>query len=254
MIVDEEKQNYISSTLYHFVGRSAGNDDYIFGILTKILTERQLLFDPDQKKANATPTYSEDSFHKYGEISTVPAVCFCDIPRNQLSLHIGKYSNFGIGFSKERLIKKGVRPVWYIPKNSYSAIATSEKIESRFPSDLLRLLNSTSTIIKKLTEGTDIAEPANVLSNDPIVQRCLQSLHMSHFFLLGDVAWFFKFFDASLQDDDPNNYYFEREWRKVNADLSFDQKDIDRIIVPSKAYKDNLVQEFPSLKDLIELL
>lgn len=247
-------QNYVSNTLFHFVGRFAGNDDNIFAILTKILTEQLLCFDPEKKKSNTTPMYCEDSFHKYGEISTVPAVCFCDIPWNQLSLHTSKYSKFGIGFKKERLIKKGVRPVWYIPKNSYSAIANNEKIETRFPSELRRLLTSTSTIVTKLTEGTDIADPHNVLAADTVVQGCLSNLHSSYFFLLGEVAWFFKFFDASLPDDDPNNYYFEREWRKVNADLSFEKDDIDCILVPSEDYKDKLQQKFPLFKDLIEIL
>jgi hypothetical protein len=62
------------------------------------------------------------------------------------------------------------------------------------------------------------------------------------------------FFNASLPNDDPKNYYYEREWRKVNANLFFEKDDIDCILVPSEDYKAKLQQKFPLLKDLIEIL
>jgi hypothetical protein len=47
-----------------------------------------------------------------------PGVCFCDIPVADLSLHIGKYSAFGIAFTKRFLVKRGASPVFYIAKDS----------------------------------------------------------------------------------------------------------------------------------------
>jgi hypothetical protein len=38
-----------------------------------------------------------------GELTRIPAICFCDIPRHLLSLHIQKYSEFGLSFTKRCL-------------------------------------------------------------------------------------------------------------------------------------------------------
>ena len=43
-------------------------------------------------------------------------LCFCDIPIAELSIHVKKYSCFGLSFSKQFIIGKGGKPVLYIPK------------------------------------------------------------------------------------------------------------------------------------------
>ena len=53
-------QDYLSSTLYHYLGRSSA-DDEIFKILIKILSENCLLYDPDGSKLSAVPAFSADS-------------------------------------------------------------------------------------------------------------------------------------------------------------------------------------------------
>ena len=247
-------QKYISDTLYHFVGRGAGTDDEQYEILKIILASGQLLFDPSGNFPDAVKPFDIDLFHSLGEISRIPAICFCDIPIDSISIHIQKYSKFGIGFDKQTLCTKGVRPVWYIPKNSYSAIVTSENIEIRFPIELEKILRATSLIIDKLTKGTDIANPPNKLTEDEDLQKSLELLHSGHFFILAELAWFFKFYDSNLSDDHLDNYYFEREWRKVNGNLSFSFKDINCIVLPSKKYNGDLIREFPDLKDKIKLI
>ncbi len=247
-------QKYISDTLYHFVGRSAGTDDEQYEILKTILTSGQLLFDAGCKCPDAVKTFDIKLFNSLGEISKIPAICFCDIPIDSISIHIQKYSKFGIGFDKQTLCNKGVRPVWYIPKNSYSAIVTSEKIGTRFPNELSNIFQATSLIINELTKGTNIADPLNKLTENQDLQDSFELLHRGHFFILADLAWFFKFYDSNLSDDHPDNYYFEREWRKVNGNLSFSFKDISCIVLPSKIYKDDLVRQFPAMKDKIKLI
>lgn len=246
---------YVSRTLYHFIGRGAVVEDEQYKILLKILTSKQLLFDPDGTLPKAVKTFDEGSFKFQGEISKIPAVCFCDIPLSSISIHIEKYSKFGIGFRKQVLCDKGVRPVWYIPKNSYSTIATSEKIEKRFPEELLKILNAISLIIRKLVDrDADISQSPNKLTDDNELQQSLQSLHPGYFFILAEIFWYFKFYDSSLPDEHLENYYFEREWRKVNGNLPFTLDDIDYIILPSKKYKDDLVKEIPCLNDKIKLV
>ena len=248
------RQEYVSPTLYHFVGRSAGDDLARFDVLMKILESKVLLYDPLGRFPSAVPTFQEDTFRRFGEITMVPAVCFCDIPRSQLSIHTGKYSKFGIGFSKPTLMAKGVRPIWYLPLSATSAIANTETLATRFPVELKRLLHSTGTLIKKLTENTGIADPHNILSNDPELQLALSQLHQSHFFVLAEIAWYFKFFDATLSDADAGNFYFEREWRKVNGNIDFDFGEIENIFVPTEVFKAKLVSRLPHLERMVELM
>ncbi len=241
---NNKDQNYISNTLYHFVGRGNKSDDDIFEILNKILSTQEMLFDPDKKYPDAVKMLDKSTINKLGEISRIPAICFCDIPANNLGIHMNKYSQFGIGFKKQNLCNKGVRPVWYIPIDASSTIVTSEKVGSRFPKDLYNILNSTSTIITKLTEHTNITDNKNQLTEDADLQNALNLLHSGHFFILAELAWFFKFYDSRLPDTDEKNYYFEREWRKVNGNLSFNHEDIECIVVPSNKYKEKLLKNF----------
>ena len=229
-------QGYVSDTLYHFVARQAASDDARAEVLLTILSDKVLLSDRTGRYSQGVPLFIDDAFRTAGEISTIPAVCFCDIPFAQLAIHTRKYGRFGIGFRKHSLIAKGVRPVWYVPKNGYSAISTMETIENRFPSEFSKFFNATSTIIRTLTEGTEIVDPHNRLSDDDGVQQALSQLHMSHFFVLAEMAWFFKFFDAALPFDHDENYYMEREWRKVNGGITFSAEEVTDVVVPSKNY------------------
>jgi hypothetical protein len=52
-------------------------------------------------------------------------------------------------------------------------------------------------------------------------------------FLMNGIFDFIKCFDASKAEDDPDNYYMEREWR-LPRNLNFDLKDVERIIMPRK--------------------
>jgi hypothetical protein len=63
--------------------------------------------------------------------------------------------------------------------------------------------------------------------------------HFLFFHLLG----FVKGFDSNLQEDDPNNYYMEREWR-VLGNMPFARKDVQRVIFP-RAYAERFRQDVP---------
>ena len=52
-----------------------------------------------------------------------------------------------------------------------------------------------------------------------------------------------KLYDATLQDDHPDNYYMEREWRSL-ANISFSVHDIECIYLPNSDYKTRFEQEF----------
>jgi len=52
-------------------------------------------------------------------------------------------------------------------------------------------------------------------------------------FLSTNFVGFMKFFDSSLPDDNPQNYYMEREWR-ILGHMKFDPSDVATLIVPRK--------------------
>jgi len=52
-----------------------------------------------------------------------------------------------------------------------------------------------------------------------------------------------KFFDHTLPDDHPNNFYMEREWRVV-GNVQFSLPEVVRVLVPSQ-YGTQLRKDVP---------
>lgn len=99
---------YVSNVLTHWIGRNQINDDERYKILTeKILNKQELLYS----------ICDIPFFSKYGGINpkawSLPMVCFTDIPFSETEVHCGKYSKFGISFSKEHMTNLCVAPVYY---------------------------------------------------------------------------------------------------------------------------------------------
>ena len=59
----------------------------------------------------------------------------------------------------------------------------------------------------------------------------------------------FKVWDNDSDDSDPDNYYFEREWRATN-NINFKLSDVVKIIIPEKCIK-QFEDDFPGLKDKV---
>ena len=53
-----------------------------------------------------------------------------------------------------------------------------------------------------------------------------------------------KLYDVTLPDDDPDNYYMEREWRSLN-NIEFTLADIQKVYLPNESYKNKFIEEFP---------
>jgi len=57
------------------------------------------------------------------------AVCFSEVPAHLMARISKRRGEYGIGFSKERLLKQGGGPIWYIEKNTTNATAVHALID-----------------------------------------------------------------------------------------------------------------------------
>lgn len=267
---------YVSDVLSHFVGRSLAKDDERFELLVSIIKEGKLLGNPNRDKTDyrvlmLSPDYDGN---RLGELYDMcSCVCFCDIPKDALRIHVGKYGKFGLGFSKEYLSSKGVRPVQYIPKNA--RITTPDYISN--DDNMLSYLLKMSRRGTALLSVFDVMDSAynfrnllagivNVPENIPKMKllnlggtigqilngeshKLIYSLEM----FFGMQMAYYKVFDETLSDDDPDNYYMEREWRFV-GDVAFDVSDIKTVYLPNEYYKNRFLEIFNNENINIELL
>lgn len=258
--------SYISDYLCHFVGRSCANDDARFELLVKIINEKQLksnLSNPDNSKMETTCAYSGN---RLGEIfEHCDCVCLCDIPDEMLGIHTSKYSRFGMGFNKSFLSGLGARPVMYVPLGA----KIKEPSETNTPKDtsteyylyLNKLSSYLSAMLMILNQKFPFHHQYSLHSSSDsnlteilktfdksITQDFLQG--KSHQLLFSEVvAWatqcaYIKVFDETMAEDDPDNYYMEREWRSLKS-VDFTLSDIQKVYLPSQQYKDRFITEFP---------
>ncbi|GAG42558.1 unnamed protein product, partial [marine sediment metagenome] len=121
------RQSYVSNELTHFVGASlkedpplAGYREKQFELFIDILNSGELKGKEEFPGHDTLPLpdFLDQAESLKGEFTRGLGVCFCDIPIGDMGIHIEKYSEFGLAFSKNKLIKQGANPVWYIPENS----------------------------------------------------------------------------------------------------------------------------------------
>lgn len=258
--------SYVSNNLCHFVGRSLATDDERFELLIKIIRGRVLkanVIDFGKPQIANKIGYSCD---RVGEVyQRCDCVCFCDIPDNKLQIHTSKYSEFGMGFDKSCLAGRGVRPVMYVPMGA----AMKEPAESCSPKEnpvqyfgyLEKLTVTLSTILSKINIDMPFSQQfiasfikGNKLRKDIV----LYDATISREFAMGNAYGlmyaqtsamltqlaYIKMFDETLSQDDPENYYMEREWRALQ-DVEFNYADVMKIYLPSQQYKERFLREFP---------
>ncbi len=165
-------------------------------------------------------------------------VCFCDIPVEALGIHVQKYGRFGIGFPKSVIVLKGGTPVRYVPRGAQVLVSGERSLEpmaigehfDKLVAEYHRLFALCRQLILASEQGPPTAGNAMRLSD-------LQTFLDFHVFS------FFKFFDHTLSDEDPENYYLEREWRLAD-NLHFSMKDISMLVVP-RPYGERLSADLP---------
>jgi hypothetical protein len=223
------KQRYVSQELTHFVGSrlkdlyksTADCESSQYNLLIKILQQGELGKIHAGRGATiamlgkgiGTPLSSNEKVH-------AQQVCFCDIPVEDLSLHMQKYSRFGLAFAKEHLVTRGATPVFYVSQGSR---VTSSSLYS---------------ILATRTPPTNLREEFDGYSAEweQFSIRSQAGGHRADIFSLEQkLNWLFfarlKFFDSTKDEDDEENFYMEREWR-VFGTVPFTIEDIARVILP----------------------
>src|SRR5437868_14894812 len=92
-------QRYISIELTHFVGRGKPEDEQ-YSLLIRILKSGWLTHPPHDPTALSKFETNGPKLFSTGERFVADIVCFCDIPVEDLPIHMQKYSQFGIAFPK----------------------------------------------------------------------------------------------------------------------------------------------------------
>ena len=92
-------QRYVSKELTHFIGRNL-NEAKQYDLLIEILRSGWLTHPPHNP--NISGNLSINSSANLQEMYSPQVVCFCDIPVDDIDIHMSKGSRFGISFSKKK--------------------------------------------------------------------------------------------------------------------------------------------------------
>jgi hypothetical protein len=169
-----------ANTLFHFTPKF----EYIKNILVNGLYPR----------VSIETIYGSDPVESEDITNLIPMVCFCDIPLSQVSHHISKYGNYGIGLTKEWGIQNGITPVLYYHDDSQT----------------FKTIQKTLRVANKIEQDIDTPIDHNLVA------------------LTLYIIYFCKpYKDKFHKDDDSVRFYDEREWRYVpafdkwNSEVSF---------------------------------
>jgi Putative abortive phage resistance protein AbiGi, antitoxin len=233
-------QRYVSEELAHFAGRGKPESEQ-YDTLLKILRSGTLLAPRGGPATEPDGTPLPPSYQlKISPNAPVVekfesnVVCFCDIPVEDLGIHTGKYSRFGLSFLKDFLVPRGASPVFYLdnqaPVESLLASFDYKKapreqifdMGQKLTNELLHELQ-----FKRTGPSEEPRDPSARESSDPFRISDIRKFLGYHIFA------FLKPFNASTADTDPENFYMEREWRVLgNVDFAID--DIYRVFLPQE--------------------
>lgn len=250
-----QAQRYISTELTHFIGRKLSNEEEQYSLLVNIINSGWLTHPPHNKteKNSGELTISHGSQISKNEMYSPEVICFCDIPENDLSIHMEKYSCFGLSFHKSFLVKKGANPIFYIANDStvkdwpnadkpdvFHEITRSKLLDLNLDNyqSFCRIL---SIFFKDLKYNS--VQVIGSTKMEMEIQKLYSQLFDLEKFLDFHVFSFMKCFDSSKTENDPDNFYMEREWRML-GNLHFGLKEVCRVFLP-KAYSQRFHQDVP---------
>lgn len=214
-------QRHVARELIHLVGGDGSCLRQQYDRLSKILTEGRLSYDKDQN--NPVMVYVSPLCGEH----CPAAICFADIPIDDLHLHTTKYGRVGLSFLKSFLIKRGANPVFYIEMKG--------PIDSKVGEPKTREDHFELIVAQDIIELDFHGQFAN--------ERTREAWNRLSHWLHWHVLPYRKPFDSSLPDSDRDNYYMDREWRIIGK-VSFALTDVYRIILPPE-YAGQFRSDFP---------
>ncbi len=253
MVAVNKAQRYVSNELSHLVGQKLQAPDARYQLLVSILNSGRLMHRPFKPSTSGNLTVNTSAKVSENEMYSPQVVCFGDIPVQDMYLHASKYSSFGLAFPKAFVVGKGGAPVFYLPKGApmrarkrlahEELVATLESGGSTDEYVSLgelfdRILPDLHDLMEKLRNYMKEAHKPRA-GTHPDRNR----LHDLRQFLDFHVFSYVKFFDDKLAEDDPENFYMEREWRVV-GNVRFAMGDVARVFIP-RAYGERLRQDVP---------
>jgi len=139
---------------------------------------------------------------------------------------MSKYSRFGIAFTREFLLAHGANPVLYLAYDAVDADGAANK--------------------ESFSEGAQVTfNHVNELMTAGTTEEWELGLKLTSF-LAVRLFPLIKPFHGSLADEDPENYYMEREWR-IYGSLNFALENVRRVYLPerfAKTFRDDLPEYF----------
>jgi hypothetical protein len=238
---------YTSDLLYHFVGFGHPDDDPAnYETLTKIIRSRRVIYKgyvPGRPGLDCSIDWSVDVLK--GELISKSVTCYGDIPREALQIHMNKYGRIGLGFMRNFLIRKGVRPVIYMPAK------LSDYWDGFGPNRgklaVKTWLSTWDAFNEYVCSSAGGKRATYYVHNRP--RDADEAILRMEEFMEKDFLPFLKAFNPDLADDHIDNFYMEREWR-LRGILSFSLNDIAEVILPEK-FIERLIADFQPLKDRI---
>jgi hypothetical protein len=260
-------QRYISEELTHFVGKDLPDEDQQYSLLVKILNSGWLTHPPHNPNISGNLQVREGA--PLAEMYSPEVVCFCDIPVEDLGIHTIKYSRFGLAFLKSFLVKKGANPVFYVAANSLVQVLGDLSHAARRQATDLPPLEATDALFDKvprsqhfekmMKEYLDVFHQLQKTmmerSSSPGVPKewlRLRRLTELSRFIDFQIFSFLKVFDDAKTDQDPANYYMEREWRML-GNLRFGLRDVRHVLLP-ESYSTGLRTDVPAYAGQVTFL
>lgn len=241
-------QGYVSDELHHFAGRAFKDDPTRqYEVLKEILSSKKLLRQVGFRNGDEvriTINHSEDLLSE--KLVETGMVCFCDIPKEQLSIHVSKYGKFGLSFPRKFLVMRGARPVLYFPYGEGDQWSVHGRPMLTNMEEAFKVYWATRKSSSAKTKKKSSRKYASVPKNEK------EAIQVFVDAMMRDILSYLKPFNSDLSFEDPNNFYMEREWR-MNLPLNFLIDDVCCIFV-AKGFGYRVRADFPSYDGPIQEL
>ena len=212
------EQRYISKELTHFIGKALEDDNQRYELLINILKSCLLTYKPGVSASSRHLSITPSASFINGGMYNQSCVCFCDIPLEDIAIHIIKYGPFGISFLKSSRPMRAATPVFYVANES-ALTASKKRNRAEYFTRGIKAWHTFKAALREGHTNPKILE----LSNEFIVAES---------FIEGAILSFLKPFNNTLPENDTDNYYMEREWRVLGI-VKFALNDVHRVILPS---------------------